>query len=119
MVFIPRPLIALIITLVFSLSASGDVVVSEIMYHPQSENSAQEYLELYNPGATAVDLSGWQITSGVAFTFPAGSTIGAGGYLVVAANPAAFHALYPAVTNYIPSVGWIGQLSNSSNKITL
>src|SRR4051812_12573746 len=111
-----RSFLLLLATLLFSSSAWGDVVVSEIMYHPQSENSAQEFLEFYNPGPSAVDLSGWQITSGVAFAFPAGSTIGAGGYLVVTANPTTFHALYPAVSNYVSSVGWTGQLSNSSNK---
>ena len=94
----------------------AEVVISEIMYHPSSENPAEEYLELYNSGVSPVPLTGWQLTSGVTFTFPTVS-IPQGGYLVVAANAAAFSAKYPAVTNFV--AGWTGQLSNSSNTITL
>ncbi len=97
--------------------ASAEVIINEIMYHPSSELSTQEYIELYNNGAVAVDVSGWQFTNGVAFTFPAATSIGAGQYLVVAANGAAFTAKYPTVTNFV--AGWTGQLSNSGNKITL
>ncbi len=100
-------------------SAPADVVISEIMYHPSSENVAEEFIELHNTGLSAADLSGWQFSSGVAFTFPNGTSIAAGGYLVVAADPATFHAKYPAVANYVASTGWTGRLSNSANKVTL
>ena len=108
--------LALVIFAALGISSQAAVVVSEIMYHPSSENSAEEYVELYNNGGAPVTLTGWQFTSGVTFTFPAAS-IPAGGYLVVAANAAAFTLKYPTVTNYV--AGWIGQLSNSSNTITL
>ena len=65
----------------------------------------------------ARDVSGWAFTSGVSFTFPAATTIPAGGRLVVAANATDFTAKYPGVTNFV--AGWTGRLSNSSNKITL
>ncbi|MEO7317738.1 MAG: lamin tail domain-containing protein, partial [Chthoniobacteraceae bacterium] len=102
--------------LTLSAAARADVLINEIMYHPSSENPAEEYIELYNSGAVPVALGGWKITSGVTFTFPAVS-IPAGGYLVVASNQAAFTAKYSAVTNFV--AGWTGQLSNSSNTITL
>jgi hypothetical protein len=104
-------------TVVAATAARADVVINEIMYHPSSENIAEEYIELFNNGPATVDLSGWSFTNGVQFTFPSGRTIAAGGYLVVAANQAAFQAKYPAVTNFV--AGWTGHLSNSSNKITL
>src|SRR5678815_4413575 len=100
-----------------SPALQADVLINEVMYHPSSEDSAEEYLELYNSGAVSVDVSGWRFTSGVEFTFPAATSIPAGGFLVVAANAAAFAAKYPGVTNFV--AGWAGQLSNSSNKITL
>ena len=50
--------------------------------------TALEYLEIHNPDAATADLSGWALRSGVNYTFPAGTNIAAGGYLVVAANPA-------------------------------
>ncbi len=104
-------LIALVVT------ARADVLISEIMYHPQSEIPLQEYIELHNPDTAAVSVAGWQFTSGVSFTIPAGTTIPAGGYLVVASNAAAFAAKYPTVTNYV--AGWTGQLSNNTNNIEL
>src|SRR4029079_7674173 len=58
-----------------ALALRADVVINEIMYHPASENSAEEFIELYNSSPVAIDLSGWQFTSGVSFTFPGGATI--------------------------------------------
>ncbi len=95
---------------------SGGVMISEIMYHPASENDLEEYIELYNPTATAVDLTGWQFVDGVSFTFPA-ATIDPGGYLVVAADTTAFAAVYPGVGEVVG--GWTGRLSNASETIRL
>jgi hypothetical protein len=113
-----RRLLALL-TFALPLATQADIVISEIMYHPQSENPAEEYVELYNPSAAPVDVSGWKFSSGVQFTFPGATSITAGGYLVVTANPAVFHAKYPAVTNYVAATGWTGKLSNSSNHLQL
>ena len=112
-----RPSIRLaFLLLALFTTARADVVINEIMYHPSSENPAEEYIELYNSGVAPVPLTGWQFTNGVTFTFP-NVSIAAGGYLVVAANQAAFTAKYPGVANYV--AGWTGQLSNSANRITL
>jgi hypothetical protein len=96
-------------------NASG-VVISEIMYHPSSENVLEEYVELHNKGASPVSLAGWRFTQGVQYTFPAVS-IAAGGYLVVAADLPAFAAKYPGVSNVIGP--WTGFLNNSSEDIEL
>jgi hypothetical protein len=46
-----------------------------------------DWVELHNPTASAVDLSGWRLSDDIdslqKWTFPAGSTIPAGGYLLV------------------------------------
>jgi hypothetical protein len=91
-------------------------VIHEIMYHPASERTTEEYVELYNTGAAAVNVGGWRLTSGVSFTFP-NVSIPAGGYLVVAADPAAFAVKYPGVNNVVG--GWTGRLSNSADSIVL
>jgi len=72
-----------------------EIVINEIMYHPISENSDDEYLELYNRGTTAVNLGGWRFTEGIDFRFPTNTTIAAGGYLVVARNRTNLLARYP------------------------
>ncbi|MDP6046304.1 MAG: lamin tail domain-containing protein, partial [Phycisphaerae bacterium] len=64
--------------------ANYDVVINEVMYHPISQNSDDEFIELYNRGASPVVLDNWRFTEGVRYTFPVGTTIGAGEYLVIA-----------------------------------
>ncbi len=104
-----------------------EIVITEIMYHPNNgqpppaagvmvEDIREEYLEIYNRGFSAVDLTGWRFTDGVDFTFPAVS-IGPGEYLVIAADVAAFAAKYAGVQNV--TGGWDGRLSNSAETIEL
>ena len=45
--------------------------------------SPEEWVELHNRTAAAVDISGWKLDDAIAFTFPAATTIPAGGFLVV------------------------------------
>lgn len=105
-------------------SADAGIIISEIMYHPghnelvfEPEPIDQEYIELFNTGTSLVNLEGWRFVDGVAIEFSAGATIGAGRYVVVAADVAAFSAKYPTVTNVVG--GWVGKLSNSGEQITL
>lgn len=90
----------------------GPVVISEIMYNPDwplggsFTNDQYEYVEIHNLGAEPVTLydedkgEPWTFTAGIDFTFPAENpvTIPAGGYLVVARDPAAFSWRYPGVS---------------------
>ncbi len=99
-----------------STVAVRPVVINEIMYHPSSEDDRQEFLELMNTGSTPIDVTGWQLTDGVQFTFPA-MAIPAGGQIVVAANLDQFRQLYG---NNRPALGpWVGQLSDRGETITL
>ncbi|HUT09819.1 MAG TPA: lamin tail domain-containing protein, partial [Thermoguttaceae bacterium] len=92
------------------------VMISEIMYHPASENVLEEYVELFNGGTQPVNLFDWRIDDGVLFRIP-DITLGPGEYLVVAADVDAFSAVYPEVTNVVG--GWDGRLSNGSEAIEL
>jgi hypothetical protein len=95
---------------------ANKIVLNEIMFHPSTENTNHEWLELHNTDSAPVNLTGWQFTKGINFTFP-NVTIPAGGYLVVAANVEAFQAKHPTVPNVVG--GWIGRLSNSDEEIEL
>ncbi len=70
-----------------------NVVFNEIFYNPgqgpvdDPDNEGLEYVELYNRGDTAVDLSSWYFSSGIQYTFPEGTVIPADGYLVIAKDP--------------------------------
>lgn len=72
-------------TFVVKAAAPGAVVINEVAWAGSSDSSNDEWLELYNPGAAAVDMSGWKIRDdGVdAYTFPAGASIAAKGYLLM------------------------------------
>jgi hypothetical protein len=96
-------------------NATG-VVISEIMYHPSSENVLEEYIELFNKGAAAVNLTDWRFSGGVQFTFP-DVTISGGAYLVVAADVPTFTAKHPGISNVVG--GWAGILNNSHEDIDL
>ena len=67
---LPLCLLSLLFLAALALPGRAAVVINEIMYHPASELDADEWIELYNNGAAAVDVSGWKFTSGVNFTFP-------------------------------------------------
>ena len=61
----------------------GPAIISEIDYNPGSPNDDREFVEIGNPTAGAVDISGWELQGDVSFVFPAGTSIPAGGAIVV------------------------------------
>ena len=72
-------------------------MINEILYRAGTgypENTGLEFIELHNPTGAAVDVSNWAFTSGTDYTFPAGTIIPAGGYVVVASNPALVQSAY-------------------------
>ncbi len=109
-----------------------DVMIAELMYHPVDPN--EEYVELYNPLAQAVELGGadvlWRLDGAVNYDFPAGLSLPAGGRLVVVGfDPAvetsrlsAFTAAYDtgALAAGVQMVGpWSGNLSNRGERLAL
>ena len=89
--------------------ASAQVIISEIMYNPAGSDTGtgfnKEWLELYNTGPAAVDLTGWRIGDAQdnqwASAFPFGTSIAAGGTLVVTGDAATFDANWGAGINRI------------------
>ncbi|HWB04327.1 MAG TPA: lamin tail domain-containing protein [Verrucomicrobiales bacterium] len=96
----------------------GPFVFSEIHYHPRDRADLKnlEFIEIYNGQPWAEDLSGFRITGEVTYTFPAGTTIPAGSYRVVAAVPADVMAAYSISGVFGP---WTGALSNSGGNVRL
>ncbi|MEM7231808.1 MAG: lamin tail domain-containing protein, partial [Planctomycetota bacterium] len=91
--------------------------INEVHYDPVDSERLEEFVELTNPSEAAVDLSGWFFSRGIRFTFPAGSSIPAGGFLVVALDPDAIAARYGAE---VPTVGpFEGRLSNRQETLVL
>ena len=102
-----------------STNPAQAIVINEIMYHPSSENDADEWIELFNAGGLSVSMDGWAVEGGSDFDFAAGTQISPGGYLIVAANRAQFLANNPTVNPASVVGGWTGNLSNRYEEIRL
>ena len=78
-------------------SRKTPIVFSEIMYKPAARTDGKnlEFVELYNSNPWFQDIGGYQITcADMSYTFPAGTKLPSGGYLVVAAVPADLQSIY-------------------------
>src|SRR5580765_7192416 len=51
-----------------NLRGDTALVFNEIMYHPQTNEAAFEWVELYNQMAVDLDVSGWKIQNGIDYT---------------------------------------------------
>ncbi len=96
------------------------LAVTEIMFNPPGAGAVSgdefEFIELKNTGANTLDLSGLTFTNGITFTFPGGTTLGAGQFFVLARNGVQFAARYPGVT---VRGAYTGRLDNGGEKLAL
>ena len=74
--------ISVICTGVQFAGADSVVVFNEIMYHPRTNEDQLEWVEIYNQMSVDVDLTGWKIEGGIDFSFPDGTIIQSGDYIV-------------------------------------
>ncbi|UCH95140.1 MAG: lamin tail domain-containing protein [Candidatus Aminicenantes bacterium] len=79
-----------------SVSGTTHVVFSVILYDSDADYDADgEWIELYNPTFSAVDIGGWTIEDNYkSYTIPSGTTIGIQSYLVIANDQAEFYSKY-------------------------
>ncbi len=81
-------LIALLGAILAKPDRVGAVVINELNWAGSSSSSADEWLELYNPSQSAVELSGWMIEQAASskrnLVLPEGSSVGPGGYFLIA-----------------------------------
>jgi plastocyanin len=113
MKFLSLPI--LVLALFSALSGQAQVVINEISYNPpEAGNDSLEYIEIYNAGASIVNLDGWHFTKGVVDTFP-NVVLGAGEYFVTAINEHAMSVVFGVTVHEWTS----GALSNGGESIIL
>jgi hypothetical protein len=96
-------------------SVSGKVLINEIHYHPDVKTEPAEFVELFNSGGSAVNLSGWQLDAGIHYVIPNGTTIGAAQYVVIGQDPATVLAKWS-----VSALGpWTGRLGNDGDQVIL
>ena len=100
----------------WTVSTGITVVLNEIHYHPPDATADAEFLEIQNVGPDAVDAGGWRVSDGLNMTFPSGTTIAPGGFLVIALDP----VLLQATTGFAGALGWgSGRLDNGGERLAL
>lgn len=80
------------------------LVINEINYRSSDDFDAGDWLELYNPNTSSVDLSNWIIKDdddSHEFIVPEGTIIESKGYMVFVRDMADFTSAYPEVTDYV------------------
>ncbi|HXI53382.1 MAG TPA: lamin tail domain-containing protein, partial [Candidatus Saccharimonadales bacterium] len=99
-----------------ALAADSVVVFNEVHYHPPTNEAAGEWIELHNQMTIDIDLSAWRVSGDAAFTFAEGTILAGGGYLVLAADPAALQTA-TGLTNVLGP--FTGRLNNASGSLRL
>jgi hypothetical protein len=103
-----------------SFAFHDEIVINEIMYHHRELTngleSPESWVELFNRSSNAVNLTGWRLDGGISYSFPTGTVLAAGEYLVVASDAAYLRNLYPGI-NILGN--FAGKLSKSGEAVVL
>ncbi len=101
-----------------------NVVINEIHIAEDDNTIHSEFIELYNAGPAAADLSGWYFDKGINHVLPVGTSLAAGAYLVVCEDPATMQSRFGISGANV--VSWqdsptpqYGSLSNNGERLTL
>ncbi len=70
--------------------AAPSLTIGAIEFNPASGNQDEEYVQVWNPNAFAVDISGWTVEGAFEHTFPAGTVIPANKPLYLSPSSPAF-----------------------------
>ncbi|MCB1099406.1 MAG: CotH kinase family protein [Verrucomicrobiae bacterium] len=100
--------------------ANATAKITEIHYHPADRQPGGEWIEIWNSGNVALDISGWKIydqSDDNLFAVPKATTLPAGARMVFAADLEAFSVAYPEVTNV--AGGFDFGLGNSGDTVRL
>lgn len=76
--------------------------ITEMMFHPDSQNNSGDWLEIHNNTDVPVNMSHWYIKDANYFNvyeFPANTFLEANSYVVIASDVNAFQTSYPDVQN--------------------
>jgi hypothetical protein len=103
-----------------SSHAMGAVIISEIMFEVAGSDDNREWVELYNTGNAAVDLSGWRLRDEDAGSqpgspLPSGTSLGPKQALVLIENETTFLGDWGAGINYLvyPGMGTSLNMANT------
>ena len=67
--------------------ADSVLTFNEVMYHPATNETTLEWVELRNQMAVDLDISGWSISGGIDYTFASNTIIRGRSHVIVALSP--------------------------------
>jgi len=96
----------------------AQVRLNEILANEPGSSTGSEFVELYNAGGSAADLSGWTLSDGAAarHVFAAGTTLAPGATVVVFASKSAIPA---GLSNAVGSSTGALSLGNTGDSVTI
>ncbi len=82
-------------------TVADPIVITEINFKSAPEADSDDWVELYNRTAKAIDLTGWRFTDGAghAYAFPPDTVLWPESYLVLCQDRIKFKAVHPYVKN--------------------
>ena len=101
-------------------SDNGMIVINELQYHPSPLFDTDEWVELYNRGTRAVNVSGWilaDMSDAHYFTLPVNTVMRPQEYLVLCRNRARFSEFNPDVWNTVGNFDF--SFGNDGDKVRL
>ena len=98
---------------------NDSIVINEIMFSPITGDSDDEYVELYNRGASSVNVGNWRFVAGINFTIPHNTVIASNSYLVIAKKASRLLANYSNLNTTNTLGDYSGTLANGGERIAL
>ena len=96
------------------------VVINEINYNSAADFNAGDWIELYYPGESAIDLSGWLFRDDRddhVFRIPDDTWLAPGDYLVICRDSTLFRAAFPTADRFIGNFDF--GLSSSGDQVRI
>jgi hypothetical protein len=92
--------------------------ISELMYNPSGGTNAPEFIELQNTSTVlTLNIGGVRFTNGIDYTFPAGTTLTPGQFIILTSNPTAFLTRYGF--GAFNGIAYSGKLADGGERIRL
>lgn len=89
-----RKIFLIFLAFLLPVSTFAEVTISEIMYAFEDADKGREWIEVYNNGATAVDIASWRLREAGSnhrlTLFKGDGVLPPGSYAIIADNPAKF-----------------------------
>jgi LEA14-like dessication related protein len=85
------------------------IVINEINYKSSDDFNADDWVELYNPNSTSIDLSGWKLKDdddSHVYEIPSETQIEGNSFIVLVKDASDFSDVFPDITNYIGELGF-------------